>query len=263
VIAPLALAPILLALVVLLGARSSGEQRRSSPGPEALVASSVHLLALRVPDPGGGAPWGMRLVATTRGLLCAQVGRVEHGVLGQLGVDGAFGNDGRFHALAPDDLPEVRTQGSAGDTTDCVAPEETFAGEIDGLDRNAVANPQDDTIALAGRREISFGLLGPHALAVAYRDGARTLIRPVLRGLGAYLIVMPAKRNRYLGSSGAAPGGDYADDLQPAGPTGALVAITYRFGSTVCRDDDNDTIAHCRLHDRPLGPRRTPSQSGI
>ncbi len=203
----------------------------------------------------------MRLVTTTRGLLCAQVGRVVHGELGQLGLDGAFHDDGRFHALAPDDLPEVRAQGAEGDA-DCVAPKETFAGEINGLDRNAVENPQDNTIALSGRREISYGLLGRHALAITYRSGTRTLTRPVLRGLGAYLVVLQAKRNRYLGYTDAAPGSDYADDLDPAGPTGALVAITYRYGRTVCRDDENEPIARCHLPGHPLGPERTPSQSG-
>jgi hypothetical protein len=261
--APAALALILFALGSVLGARSSGDRGRSSSGTEALVATSVRLLALRVPDPDGGLPWGMRLVTTTRGLLCAQVGRVLHGELGQLGVDGAFDDDGRFHALAPDDLPEVLAPGSAGDDADCVAPKETFAAQIEGLDRNAVENPQGNTIALTGRREISYGLLGPHALAVTYRSGSRTLTRPVLPGLGAYLVVLQAKRNRYLGSTGAAPGSDYADDLDPAGPTGALVSITYRYGRTVCHDDDNETIARCHLPDYPLGAQRTPSQSGI
>jgi hypothetical protein len=269
VIAPAALAAILLALAAVLAACSSGDRgnSRSGPeapraGPEALVVTSVRLLGLRVPDPRGGPPWGMRLVTTTRGLLCAQVGRVMHGELGQLGLDGAFHDDGRFHAMAPDDLPEVLAQGVAGDNTDCLAPKETFAGEIDGLDRNALANPQGDTIALSGRREISYGLLGPHALAVTYKHGSTTLARPVLRGLGAYLIVLQARRNRYLGSTGAAPGSDYADDLDPAGPAGALVAITYRYGRTVCRDDGNEPITRCGLPGHPLGPEGTPSQRG-
>ncbi len=257
-----ALALILLALVAVLDTRPSSDGVRRSSEAEALVATSVRLLSLRVADPHGGPPWGMRLVTTTRGLLCAQVGRVANGELGQLGIDGAFHDDGRFHALTPNDLPEVRAQGAAADD-DCVAPKETFAGEIDGLDRNAVANPQGNTIALSGRREVSYGLLGPHALAVTYRSGTRTLTSPVLRGLGAYLIVLQAKSNRYLGSTGAAPGGDYADDLEPAGPTGALVAITYRYGRTVCRDNGNQPIVRCHLRDHPLGPERTPSQSGI
>ena len=260
----IAQAPAALVLLALAACSSAGGgQAGASAGADAQIATSVTLLPLRVSDPDHGPPWGMRVVATTRGLLCAQVGRVERGRLGQLGIDGAFHDDGRFHALAPDDLPEARAPGSAGDDADCVAPKETFAGEIDGLDRNAVANPLGHAIPLARRREISFGLLGTHALAVSYRVGASTRTQPVLRGLGAYLVVAPATADGHLGSSGAAPGGDYADDLEPAGPTGSLVSITYRFGRTVCRDTDHETVARCHLPGRPLGPERTPSQGGL
>lgn len=267
-LAPAALALVLLALVAALGGHRSGPggaagaAANNNAGPETLVATSVRLLPLRVADPGGGPPWGMRLVTTTRGLLCAQVGRVLDGRLGAFGSDGAFHDDGRFHAFTRDDLPAVRAPGTE-ESGDCVAPKETFAGEIDGLDRDAVENPQGDGPALSDRREISFGLLGTHALAITYRSGGRTFTRSVLRGLGAYLVVGRAKQSRYLGSTGAAPGGDYADDLDPAGLTGALVAITYRYGRTVCRDVGNDTIARCHLPGHPLGPERTPSQSGI
>ena len=218
-----ALALILLALVAVLDTRASRTACDGAPKQERWSPPRSRLLSLRVARPRAVPPSGNAPGHNfQRGLLCAQVGRVANGELGQLGLDGAFHDDGRFHALTPNDLPEVRAQGAAADD-DCVAPQETFAGEIDGLDRNAVANPQGNTIALSGRREISYGLLGPHALAVTYRSGTRTLTSPVLRGLGAYLIVLQAKSNRYLGSMGAAPGGDYADDLEPAGPTGALV----------------------------------------
>src|SRR5271166_3904033 len=51
---------------------------------------SSRLLPLHVKDPGGGLPWGMRIVETSRGLVCAQVGRIDGGRLGELGADGAF-----------------------------------------------------------------------------------------------------------------------------------------------------------------------------
>ncbi len=60
------------------------------------------LLAVSAPDPAGGLPWGMRIVHTTRDLVCVQIGRLYHGELGLLGRDGAFGDDGRFHPLPPD-----------------------------------------------------------------------------------------------------------------------------------------------------------------
>lgn len=261
-LAPAVLALGLLVLVAVLGGRSSRGARAPRTDSGALIARSTRLLPLRVPDPDGGPPWGVRLVSTTNGLLCAQVGRVVDGRLGQLGREGAFHDDGRFHPMAPDDLPEVRAPGTAGDGQ-CVAHEETFAGEIDGLERNALENPLGDTAKLADRREISFGLLGPHALAITYRIAGETLTRPVLRGLGAYLLVTRSRPSRYLGSTGAAPGGDYADALEPAGPTGSLISITYRFGRTVCLDDDEDTVARCHLPGGPPGPEHTPSQGGI
>jgi len=264
----LAVALLAVALALALtGAFDGGGSRppssRAASGRAAAPSVlSVRLLPLRVADPQGGPPWGMRLVSTTRGLLCAQVGRVAHGQLGELGVDGAFGEDGRFHPLAADQLPEVGGQGIGADG-DCLAPKETFAGEIDGLDRNALSNPVGAGLALSRRREISFGLLGPHALAISYRSGARTLSSRLLGGLGAYLIVAPASQSRYLGTSDAAPGSDYTDDLAPAGLTGALVSITSRYGGTVCTyTRDASAISACRLATHPLGPERTPSRGG-
>lgn len=257
-----AVALIVIALIVHHGVGSSPSHRTPTTGTEKRVEETVRLLPLRVPDPGGGPPWGIRVVRTRGGLLCAQVGRVRNGELGQLGVDGAFGGDGRFHIFAPDVFAEVTVPGTVGNDAQCVAAKETFSGIIDGLDRNAVDNPQRQTISLADRREIDYGLLGPHALAITYGQGARKLNRPVVRGLGAYLVVRAAKQVRHLGTTGAAPGSDYSDDLAPAGPTGFIVAITYRFGKTVCRDNGNQVIARCHLANHPLGTERTPSQKG-
>jgi hypothetical protein len=260
-----AVVPVALLIAALAGCGSGSSSDRSgtatSPGKP---VEPSRLLALRAPDPSGGLPWGLRLVRTHSGLLCAQVGRVKDGVLGQLGLDGAFGGDGRFHALAANEFAEVRAPGTVGDDANCVATKETFSGIIHGLDRNAVENPgATSTLSLAARREIAYGLLGPHALAISYRLGGRTVHLPVIRGLGAYLVVRAATEVHFLGMTGAAPGSDYSDDLQPAGPTGFIAAITYRFGRTVCRDDGNDAVARCHLPGHPLGNERTPSQDGI
>src|ERR1700685_4173288 len=81
------------------------EQPSRSTGVGLPVASgegsptSAQPLAISVPDPGGGLPWGMRIVRTTRGLLCPQVGRLLDGRLGVLGQDGEFKDDGLFHEL--------------------------------------------------------------------------------------------------------------------------------------------------------------------
>jgi hypothetical protein len=204
----------------------------------------------------------MRLVSANGGLLCAQVGRVSDGALGGLGVDGAFADDGRFHAFPQNSFPGGTVSGTVGDDSDCVAAKETFSGIIYGLDRNAIENPTGEGSRLSDRREIAYGLLGPHALTITYTEGASRITHPVVRGLGAFLVVRTARQARYLGTTGAAPGSDYSDDLQPAGPTGFIQAITYRFGHTVCRDDGNQTIARCHLANHPLGTERTPSQNG-
>jgi hypothetical protein len=61
------------------------------------------LLPVRGADPDGGPPWGIRLVKTTRGETCIQVGRVVNGQIGQLGIDTAWHDDHKFHEIKPND----------------------------------------------------------------------------------------------------------------------------------------------------------------
>ena len=117
------------------------------------------LLSLRVPDPAGGPPWGMRLVQTTRGLVRAAGARPE-GVLGELGMDGAFNDDLRFHPVGPGVLPTYTGGAADGGTLsergscviaygDVIAGGQAWgsavAAEVSGADENAafaeVANP--------------------------------------------------------------------------------------------------------------------------
>jgi hypothetical protein len=71
------------------GSPTSGLGRSLTP--------TSQLMSLRVADPQGGPPWGLRLVSTTRRDVCLQFGRVEDGQLGALGIDGAWNNDNKFH----------------------------------------------------------------------------------------------------------------------------------------------------------------------
>lgn len=75
----------------------------TTPPGERLIVAQV-----RAPDPSGGPDWGIGTfdaALATRpgsqdiGLRCVVVARVQHGRLGVIGRDGAFQNDGRFHAL--------------------------------------------------------------------------------------------------------------------------------------------------------------------
>ena len=222
------------------------------------VEGGSRLLPLRAADPAGGLPWGMRIVHTTRGLVCVQIGRVYHGELGQLGIDGAFGNDGRFHALPPDALPDVVSGIDGFSFEHCAAPEDTYSGDIVGLQASAASNPRAGVGATADRREISFGLLGRHAMSITYRSGSETHTRPVLRDLGAYLIVQRYTSGRQLGSISETDGHDGPDGHSyPISPNGALSAITYRYAGRLCTDTGKGAIFRaCGL---PEGPPPSPA----
>ena len=94
----------------LVGVGSAAPREYPSLG-ESILPTGTRLLSLRVADPAGGPPWGMRLIFTTadrgaggarRGVAhwgCVQIGRIVDGELGVLGEDGAFHDDGLFHQL--------------------------------------------------------------------------------------------------------------------------------------------------------------------
>jgi hypothetical protein len=196
------------------------------------------LLALRAADPQGGLPWGMRLVHTTRGEVCVQIGRVQDGQLGQLGLDGAFHDDGRFHALAPDILPEYSDSGDVS----CNNAGLLRIGTWPGGDRSAAPSPERTSFkpTAGDLRLISWGLLGPHAVSITYRTAAGVRTRPVVPGSGAYLIVSPVGHVPDSIDGGAellgwTSGHEVAAEFRsPGGVGGSVIAATFRFGSFSC-----------------------------
>jgi hypothetical protein len=246
-------APLIAAIVVLAGvaiaAAATGiltgspvSNPAGPPVPRAgygvPVAGGSDLLALRVADPEGGLPWGMRIVHTTRGLVCVQVGRVYRGQLGQLGVDGVFHDDGRFHRLGSNVL-----YGTSEAIIQCVLPLQSFSYEDASADRSGDPVPTEGVRPPARElRSISFGLLGPQAASVTYktRSGLRT--EPVSPGTGAYLIVQPvAHAGSQFEHGGAVIGPVPQHAVTPPpldlrlGLRGSTVsAITYRLGSLTC-----------------------------
>jgi hypothetical protein len=216
------------------------------------LPGGARLLPLRAQDPAGGLPWGMRIIHTTRGLICVQIGRVYHGQLGQLGVDDAFHNDGRFHPLPTDALPDVLASGAGWMAGNCASLGDIYAGDSVGLQLNAATSPGQGAGVPADRREISFGLLGVHSVSVTYREGSRTRTQPVLRGLGAYLIVQRYTSGRPLGSASETDGRDEPGNYSsPAGPNGALTAITYSYAGRPCIDEGHLRLASCGLSEVP------------
>ncbi len=195
------------------------------------------LLALRVPDPEGGLPWGMRIVRTTRGEVCVQIGRIQNGQLGELGIDGVFHDDGRFHPMPADVLPETSRVGVKGNDEDateavsCHLAGQVVVGEHVGVDRSAgAADGGERKRLLRELRNIYYGMLGSPAVSVSYKAGKTDRALSVLQPLGAYLIVRRAAPKELEGSGGESLGSE--GDLPPSAP---LTSITYRLDGKLCR----------------------------
>jgi hypothetical protein len=216
------------------------------------VAPGGSQLAAITADPEGGLPWAIQLVHTTRGELCVQIGRVHDGQIGQLGIDGAFHDDGRFHPLAPDVLPEY---GGGYADISCALPGETIMGSQPTQDRNAEwmvgqrsAKPARDL------RAISFGVLGPHAVSVTYRTSSGTHTVPVSPGTGAYMIVQPigpvVPPIMLGGFSGGFISGDKVSGEPGPERFDMVRTVTFRFGALVCS-----------IGDIPAAGKRCPTPS--
>ena len=143
----------------------------------------------------------MRVFHTTRGQVCMQVGRVQSGQLGVLGLDSAFDSDGRFHALPTDALPPG--YGGSSANVECVEAGQTLIFEDANADRSAERLlPEEFRPPLHGRRgelppardlrTLAYGVLGPHAVSVTYRTSTGLRTVPVTGADGAFLIVEPA-----------------------------------------------------------------------
>ncbi len=249
-----AVAALLVASAVALavtGTFSTGSAVRPPVRPVAtagagIAARGTRLLSMRVADPAGGLPWGMRLVHTTRGLMCVQVGRIDGSQLGVLGQDGAFDDDGRFHPVAPDVVEYHR---STTEISSCLAPGQTISQEAN-IPRNGVfgaRHPQ--AIPKSARRWISYGLLGPRAVSVSYRTEGQEHTLPVARGSGAYLVVLPSPPKGGFETNGGA-----LSTTEFVTPQGAISSITYRVHGGMCsesRPASEDASAHPQCP-RPL-----------
>ena len=173
----------------------------------AAIPATVRLVA-ETPDPHGGLPWGLRAFRTTRGQTCLQVGRVQHGTIGVIGQDGAWGNDHRFHPISPNAYTgqSCSPTDAAGHAINNVA--------VNGGGAIASANVPWGTGAQGGGcgantgrrpqpacppqdlRNLNYGLLGPDAVSIDFVGaGGRRYTEPTNAPDGAYLIVThPARK---------------------------------------------------------------------
>lgn len=229
---PLALAA---AAVAATSAILTGEPVKNPPGlqlnPKAglgVIVGSGKLLDVRAGDPEGGPDWALRMVKTSRGLGCVQLGRVVDGKLGVLGRDGAFGNDGKFHERGPQILQQTDCQQTDGAGHVFIAMSYQglpASGDATGCVARASSRIRRPVCPPGSLRTIYYGLLGPQAKAITYRDANDTVVRrPVRAPDGAYLVVLPTDLDRRNI-------GYYSAGVTPA--TG-LRSVEYRDGS-ICR----------------------------
>ena len=197
----------------------------------------MRLPPIATPDPAGGPPWGMRVLSTTRGVGCIQVGRLVDGKLGALGQDGAFGDDGRFHELpvsssfdqfacaALDGKGRLFNNVTVGDEATSAT---WFSGEGSCVPPGTptVENPQRaKPCAQSDERNLYYGLLGPDAESVTYTVDGHPRTLATVGVDGAYLIVTTAPAHQLLDS----PGATSADVVPVDGP---ITEIHHRDGAT-------------------------------
>jgi hypothetical protein len=173
-----------------------------STGVGAPLPARSPVLGLRVSDPAGGLPWGMRIVRTTRGEACLQVGHVLDGKLGVLGSGYAFNGDGRFHTLSPEDALGLRCVhvDAHGHVVDVQGPMTVSADALSLAESEAdrvhcdLPDQHDWGIRcpLSQLRLVAFGALGPHAKTLHVRFQRRSFDVEPYGPDGVYLLVLKA-----------------------------------------------------------------------
>jgi hypothetical protein len=264
--------PVLLVAIVLLGGgtalAATGVLRTGAsvssevqPTPFAregtVIASSVHVLGMRVADPDGGPPWGLRVARTSRGLLCVQVGRVLAGRVGVLGQDGAFHDDGAFHPFSAGYLSGVgcAAEDGGGDAFINYQLHGIPAGGLLENRRDASggcysAFSRPSTCPPSQLRDVYFGMLGPDARTItAHTSHGGTTVVATDAPYGAYLVVLPYTQQRCrpgMLSCSLGTGGYTFSPTLPANE--AITAVGYR-NAPPCQLPDPEEIEQLRQRD--------------
>ncbi len=210
---------------------------RASDG--AAIPSTIRLLPLRADDPAGGPEWGLRILSTTRGEVCIAPGRVQDGLIGVLGRDRAFGDDGRLHPFAASyidplgcALPDAGGHaflniGQTGLPASALIPGIAAAAGGCRVDNPP---PADRALLCPSRdlRDVYYGLLGPDAVSVTYRSSSGDLATEHTAGPdGAYLLVLPYAHGHLQGTATIGTGLS----------EGPIRSVRYRDGHTCSTSD--------------------------
>jgi hypothetical protein len=180
-----------------LGAANQPQSMARAFGVGRAVAGSAKLLPLRVADPRGGPPWGIRLVRTQHG-SCAEVGRVEDGRLGSLGIDGYWHDDRLFHPYPTSWVGGSCGTGSggggAGGIRDASANIPTFRNteQTDGCVVEPAGSQARTACPLENLRIVISVSLGPRVTSITYRTATGKLATEESPAShGTFLFVFP------------------------------------------------------------------------
>jgi hypothetical protein len=221
-------------------------------GLGALTPGTVRLLPITAPDPAGGPPWSLRVLSTTRGVGCIQVGRLLDGKLGALGQDYAFGDDGRFHELPVNSTfnpfacaaldgkgrifnnvtegnqPASAWRGSGGLSEGCVPASATPAekgSDITPAEKKRSGAKPPPICPQEDERNLYYGLLGPAGKSITYTLEGHSHTQATIGPEGAYLIVTRAPAHQlFQGANGG------TEDVVPV--DGPITELHYTGGAT-------------------------------
>jgi hypothetical protein len=253
-----------------------------------VIAKTAKLVA-QAPDPRGGLPWGVREVRTSRGQACLQVGRVQGGVVGVIGQDGAWANDHRFHPI-PLSASQPFLNQYCGNTdrngnafinvTDYAA----IASADGGFTTNGSAHGAAARLKLcpassstgrartalpppcptADLRDLVYGVLGPDAVSVTYAGiGGRLVTEPTTGPEGAYLIVGPQTTPPcVMKAAGGRPMCGGVVSVGPLLQSGVITTVTYR-NRRVCRLPEPTSAGVVKQASCPLVGYRSPSPQPV
>jgi len=186
---------------------------RNLPTAGRPTAGSVVFAPLRVADPAGGFPWGIRFYlprqangvgSASDAVRCLQYGRVAGDTLGVLGEDGAFGDDGVFHALPVERLAGCISTASVAESA-VLVPASGFSGpgscaspplagpEAVGRARSTARSAGSARCPPAALRLVIYGVAAPGTRTVRLRNAAGTRTEHLVEAdHGAFIFVLAA-----------------------------------------------------------------------
>jgi hypothetical protein len=152
----------------------------------ARLPGTLRIVPTTAPDPDGGPPWALRSFRTENE-TCFQVGRLVEGKLAVIGINGAFGNDNRYHVLKADPI------GCAG-----LKPGQLAFGSGGTFDSSGLIDEQPCLPAFANLacdreqlRTVLIGGSGPHLVEATLRMNGREVVQTITdRANGTYLFVL-------------------------------------------------------------------------